>query len=43
MTYPIHRIIDTECTQCGATVSQPSDDENTLCLNCRYPIPEETA
>ena len=43
MTYPIHRIIDTECTQCGAMVRQPSDDENTLCLNCRYPIPEETA
>ncbi len=37
-TPPIHRIIDTECTQCGAMVRQPSDDENTLCLNCRYPI-----
>ena len=43
MTYPIHQIVAFACAECDAVMNQPADDENQLCLNCRYPIPEETA
>lgn len=39
MTYPISRIVAFTCAGCGAVMHQPEDDENRLCLNCRYPIP----
>jgi hypothetical protein len=35
--YPVHRIIAFWC-ECGAKFHQPEDDENRLCLVCRYPI-----
>ena len=41
MTYPISRIVAFACAECGAVMHQPEDDENQLCLNCRYPIPGE--
>mgnify|MGYP003629024836 FL=1 len=41
MTYPISRIVAFACAECGAVMHQPEDDENRLCLNCRYPIPGE--
>ena len=39
MTYPISRIVAFACAECGAVMHQPENDENRLCLNCRYPIP----
>ena len=39
--YPIQRIVEFWCKECHGAFRQPDDDQNRLCLNCRYPITNE--